>query len=350
MRRNNFDVLRLFFAAMVIFSHSFALLGLPEPIAWDRTLGNLGVHGFFVISGYLITQSYGRSGSLRHYGANRVLRIVPGLVVALVVSTILASLLHHFPNNPVPAISDGPVWTLTWEAICYAAVAALGVVGALSRTSFPAVFAVAWILYLANISTGSDFFLAIVPLFLMFAAGALFALFLTRIPIEVLVLAVLGLALSLDAKVFLIVDDFVGAHIPFLYGSDVTPEEVLRVLYTVSFPVVVIWLGKLVHPSIRIRNDVSYGVYIYGWPVAQVLIFLSIKWTIPVNPWLLFVMTMVVTLPVAYLSWRFVEKPALNLKRRWRRETGPTEPSKRAAIPGPAAPGEAKAEVSRNNF
>ena len=47
-KKNNFDVLRLIFAVFVIFSHSFALVGKSEPVLLGRTLGNLGVHGFFL--------------------------------------------------------------------------------------------------------------------------------------------------------------------------------------------------------------------------------------------------------------------------------------------------------------
>ncbi|WP_426520277.1 acyltransferase family protein [Diaminobutyricibacter sp. McL0618] len=336
-RRNNFDALRLLFAAMVIFSHSFALAGQAEPVIWNRTLGNLGVHGFFIISGFLIAQSYQRSGSLFKYGTNRFLRIVPGLVVALIVSSLIAARLHNFVHNPVPYISNGPVWTLAWEVICYAAIAVLGIVGALSRTTFPAVFAVAWVLYLANIGNGSDFFLAIVPLFLMFAAGALFALYLTEIRIELLVLALIGLALTAHFGVFTYVDQLVVGHIPFLYGPVVTPEEVLRVIYIASFPVVVIWVGKLARPSVRITNDVSYGAYIYGWPVAQVLVFFALKWSIPLNPYLVFVTTMIITLPLAFVSWRLIEKPALSLKRRFQKVSTTKEPEAEPELSEPLA-------------
>lgn len=332
-RRNNFDALRLLFATLVIFSHSFALVGDSEPVLWGRTLGNLGVHGFFVISGYLIVQSFGRSRSLLQYGTNRVLRIVPGLVVALVLSGLIAARLHGYANNPVPYISNGPVWTLTWEIICYGAVAALGIAGALNRTAFPAVFAVGWVIYLANLGDGSDFFLAIVPMFLMFAAGALFALTLTKIRLEVLILAVIGLALTADFRAFSFLNGLAMQNVPFLYGPDVAVEQVYRVIYLLSFPVVVVWVGKLSRPALPLRNDVSYGAYIYGWPVTQVLVFAALKWALPLNPWLLFVATMLITMPLAYLSWKFIEKPALGLKHRFRRRVPEPTP---APAPAPA--------------
>lgn len=64
MQDNNFNLLRLFFACCVVFSHAFALLGYAEPVLFGRSLGNFSVHAFFAISGYLICQSYVRSPSV----------------------------------------------------------------------------------------------------------------------------------------------------------------------------------------------------------------------------------------------------------------------------------------------
>ena len=59
-RRNNFDVLRLLAASLVLFSHSYALTASTEPFAdvsgW--TLGEVGVVMFFAMSGFLIAKSW----------------------------------------------------------------------------------------------------------------------------------------------------------------------------------------------------------------------------------------------------------------------------------------------------
>lgn len=123
---NNFNFLRLLFASLVVFSHSYALLGLEEPVFFGRSLGNLSVHGFFVISGYLICRSYVRSTSVAAFFINRILRIVPGLAIAMIVTKVAASWCEGFEHNPVPYIANGPVWTLTWEVVCYFGLAVLG--------------------------------------------------------------------------------------------------------------------------------------------------------------------------------------------------------------------------------
>jgi peptidoglycan/LPS O-acetylase OafA/YrhL len=320
-RRNNFDVLRLVFAGCVVFSHSFALLGQGEPVVWGRTLGNLGVLGFFTLSGYLIAQSFQRRTSVPQYLGNRFLRIFPGLVVALVVANVLGGLLGHFAKNPVPYIVDGPVWTLTWEVICYLVLAALGVLGVLNGRGFPAFYAAAWMLFLANIGNTSDFFLAIAPMFLMFGAGALFAVHLDQLHWGWVVAAGVGLLATLKYGAIVDATRIADPWVPFLYGPTVTPEMVQRVMFMVSFPIVVIWLGKATRPGWRLRDDLSYGSYIYGWPVAQTVVFYSMRWHVRLNAPELFLITAVITAPIAFLSWRFVERPSLRLKRFLRRRT-----------------------------
>src|ERR1700743_1286518 len=93
---NNFDSLRLIFAVLVILSHSFPLgrgSNDTEPLSvitnGALTLGDLSVWGFFVISGFLITQSWLRSSSTGKYLKRRVARIYPGFIVMSLVSALL---------------------------------------------------------------------------------------------------------------------------------------------------------------------------------------------------------------------------------------------------------------------
>src|SRR5262249_21336913 len=58
-------------------------------------------------------------------------------------------------------------------------------------------------------------------------------------------------------------------------------------------------------------GDLSYGLYIYGWPVEQTLLYASdgrLAW------WQLFPLALALSAALAFLSWHLVEKPALRLK------------------------------------
>jgi peptidoglycan/LPS O-acetylase OafA/YrhL len=88
-RRNNFDLIRLFAALQVVIVHTMSTFKLHGINADFFNLGLRmfpGVPIFFVISGFLISKSYERSGSMRDYYRNRCLRIFPALWVCLVLS------------------------------------------------------------------------------------------------------------------------------------------------------------------------------------------------------------------------------------------------------------------------
>lgn len=306
---NSFDWLRLLAAAMVIHHHVYPLSGRAPPAFFATDYGALGVGIFFVISGYLISGSLARSASLSDYVKKRLLRIGPGLIVSLLVTALvlgatvttlpLAAYLSSpqvwlyivknallypvdyalpgvFASNPFPAVVNGSLWTLRLEFSCYLALAGLAAIKLLRPR--------------------------VVTVLLLAAATALVALRLVWPPeagwLRLADVAVLNGFLFLGG-VWLHLH---GKAPPWwaLAGSLLllaTP------MWALGLPAVVLGLGRLAAP--KLPADLSYGLYIYAFPLQQVL---------AANGMLTLWTSMAATLPFAAASWFLVEKPALRFK------------------------------------
>jgi hypothetical protein len=110
---NNFTLLRLALALAVIVSHSYGVTSGSvdnEPLMRSTgfTLGEHAVNGFFAVSGFLVTMSFVRRG-WRDYVLARALRIVPGVVIAtLVTAFALGAALTALPLRAY--LADPAVW------------------------------------------------------------------------------------------------------------------------------------------------------------------------------------------------------------------------------------------------
>lgn len=168
-RINNFDVLRYFAAVLVIYSHSYPLTGKSiEPLALlskgQWTFGGVAVAIFFVISGFLVSNSFERSTVLQ-YTVNRFLRIFPGLFMAVLLSVFVLgplftsleiseyfsnNLTYSYLNNSLllsvqyvlpgmfetnlyPNAVNGSIWTIPYEILGYILVAIIGYYGLLKK-------------------------------------------------------------------------------------------------------------------------------------------------------------------------------------------------------------------------
>jgi len=168
-RNNNFDILRLFGALLVIFSHSFALAGFNEPKVPFQfsTFGTLGVQIFMLIGGFLVTMSFLNRKNFFKYMYSRCLRIFPALIFCVFLTVFIlgplvtnVSLIGYFKsietinyfrtiylytthgtlpgvfnNNVFPAI-NGSLWTLKYEFTFYILIGLFGMLGFLEKKYF----------------------------------------------------------------------------------------------------------------------------------------------------------------------------------------------------------------------
>jgi peptidoglycan/LPS O-acetylase OafA/YrhL len=335
-RDNNYQLIRLVAASMVVFAHSFFLStsGTSEPLrafTGYKHFGELGIQVFFVISGYLVTKSFLARGDLASYLEARVLRIFPALIVAIAFAVIvigpMATTLptseyfareetrSYFLNNvtlvrevyelpgvfagtPYPKTVNGSLWSLFTEIRMYLLVALLGTLGLFApRRRFDAalVLCVLLCVYFPEVSQflrhlfNSIFVDFRLPIY--FAFGTICFVNRDHVPVHWLLLVGLALlALVLHAT----------SLFPIAFD--------LAVCYGVLF------CAYVPSPSwIRGFNrigDYSYGLFIYAFPVQQLIA--TRNPTITALPML--ALSFAFTLPLAMLSWHVIEKPCLAAK------------------------------------
>lgn len=281
-RKNNFDGIRIIASVLVLCSHMFALSGRWEPrFLGDHSFGNLGVLIFFSISGYLVTASWVSDPDSKRFLIRRFLRIIPGLFVAVIVSYITIRLLglSGFPKNPLHAF-NGSLWTIPYEIYFYLFICVIGVL----TNSFSLM-----LLFGAFVAFTflPESFLSYFGLF--FAGGAI----LKQYPV-------------LRKGTFLIA--FAAMSLVYLWLDN----TIIGLAFII--PPLTIWVGTQSWPILNkagIFGDLSYGIYIYAWPVQQIIVALLGKNT---SYFQLLATSLLAVLLLAWLSWHFVEKPSLNLK------------------------------------
>jgi peptidoglycan/LPS O-acetylase OafA/YrhL len=338
-RTNNVDFIRLVLASVVILTHSFVLTKttLREPLD-DFTRGQLSfgafaVDGFFAISGFLVTASWMRSKGAWDFLRKRILRIHPGFIVCTLVCIVLVAPIGQpevgayfratrwdrviknalFLNQLEmpdgfrmllgfrdPQI-NGSIWTIKIEFECYLLLALLGSLGLVRRPWFPlALLGVTWpmhVLLSPPLSTALPWpalllhFGSHVRFLAYFLFGMAAFLFRARIPYD-------GRLAALAGAVFV-----VASRTPT--GPLLMPPAIAYLLLYVAF-----------HPRIQLRNvaekrDLSYGIYLYGWPV-QYLWILTLGRDI--HPYVLMALSLPGAALCALASWAFVEAPCLRLK------------------------------------
>jgi len=334
----NFNALRLMAASAVVFSHSFLLATgseETEPLhSTGLTAGVYGVFVFFILSGFLVTESAKRASGVGDYFRKRFLRIAPALVVSTFLITY-AVVPFFAPNGPMefirdpdvlnnviktiflhngglyfygvefyppssqadflPGVANGVLWTIRLEVIGYAFVGLLMAMSLLQdrrqALTIPIILAIV-VFSIVNAHAVSVKWISELLLVLPAFCCGIFLNWLVRFHVP-------------QARIALL---FVIGIVPAVYFG-VLPETFS---FLVAYPL--IWLGAVRFKPLNwfsSTSDISYGLYLYGWPVTQLIRSFMGE---GLSGYQMTALALPATALVAYASWHLVEKPALRFK------------------------------------
>jgi peptidoglycan/LPS O-acetylase OafA/YrhL len=285
------------------------------------------VPAFFALSGFLVAGSLERN-NLPSFLTLRFIRIYPALVTEVLLSAlILGPLLttyplaryftdHHFwrylvnitghisyllpgmfETNPAGPRVNSQLWTVPWELCCYVTIAALALLKVVKRPwMLMGVLTLASIALFARLLILHHVIRAEAPppgmmIVLCFLFGVALYRLADRIPWT---RAAFGVAQ-------------VAAWFTCLYP---------QAAYLAPLPIayVTVWLGLLNPPRVAFMQfaDYSYGLYLYGYPVQQTLVYLFPQYRIW---WVNLIAAVVLTALFAAFSWHFIEKPVQDRKK-----------------------------------
>lgn len=341
-QNNNLTLVRLVLASAVIVTHCyFQATGFEEidwlspwlgvPVSW------IAVDGFFFLSGFLVFRSLVRHHDRRRFFLARLARMYPALAAFVLGTTLLgmafttADLPRYFGGDTLRFLLgnlsfvkayyqltgvycgdpttlctlNGSLWTLPWEMRCYLGLillSLLGLTGTKTMTYFvlPAAMLFMALWYLSGLQEAvhthmpaATYWLAqSARLFPLFLTGCAAALWRDHIQLHG------GVVLALLAAQLL------AAHTPFAFLT--------RLLFT-AYAVLYFGFRPLRWtPMISRLPDYSYGIYIYAYPVMVVVA----AWLPGLSAGKLAFANFVAVLPIAALSWHFLEKPVLEAFRR----------------------------------
>lgn len=320
---NNLDVFRVIAAVMVIYGHANAFLpgeGRGDIVArflpFDYS-GSLAVKLFFFLSGLVVTNSLIEK-DVYQFVASRFFRLWPALTVVLVawafvigpiVSTnsfyeyftnpqvyeyvfhglimdIRYDLPGVFQGGPTNAV-NGSLWSIPFEVYAYIVLVAVFLLDAINSKPLMVVF---FLVIVIDPIVGNKLLFTWLPqnpevnlLAPCFAFGSLFAVFKDSIKINFKCLA--------------------GACVVFyLFRASLYN---FYLFYAAFFYFIVFVSSRAWMLKFKPRFDVSYGMYLWGWPVQQIMAQNFQPLGVLFNQ----ISSVIIAALLGYVSWRCIEFP-----------------------------------------
>lgn len=350
LRFNNLNFLRSLLAIIVLWSHCFIIYyGTEEEVEplylltkGQMTLDVFAVNFFFVISGFLILLSWESMPNFGVFLKKRILRIYPAfIVVSLLCLFIFAPFgtgdyfrpfgywimyfetleWNEIPKNilllnapqapwvfrdlPISDALNTPLWTIRYEFICYLIIPVL---------AFFRLFKVKVLSFLLFIGFYGIYTYQLLTHKTLFDFRAFTEFVKPDLILQFLSYFFAGIVLYVYRKDFLRKRGFLYLSISIIIGSTfflnglaiTLPIFGSYILFHIAFARSYSLIG------FSKWGDFSYGIYLFAWPVQQLVLMYLEKY---MDVTLLFILSTSVTIFFAYLSWNYVEKPCLELKK-----------------------------------
>ncbi len=337
-KNNNFNLIRLI-AAIAVFIHHIHPIYFKTPMSFDivkfligNTMGHMAVNVFFLISGYLVLQSYLMHSKMQ-FIKSRFLRIMPAYIVVLfftvfIIGALASNLNLHdyysntatykyllncnpfrinytipsvFTTNPIPTQVNNSIWTIPFEITCYII---LFILGAIRGFKYKYVLPVFWgVLIIAYYFVPYAIDTTVIPIldiecnkffsyFMYFLTGMLFYQYRTKIYYHWIVCIIVLILCILFNK-----------YVVYAYCCYVM---IAYILFYIALKIPIHIYNKYM------KHDYSYGFYLYAFPIQQLLAMYYQQHKIAyINSILV---SFVLTSVCAILSWHLIEKPFLKLK------------------------------------
>lgn len=342
---NNFDLIRLLAAIQVVLVHSLEHLDFSFSGNYLVEILMLfpGVPVFFFVSGFLISKSYENNSNIKEYAQNRIFRIYPALIVCTVLAVLSVYFTGYFSNADVSTgkfflwitgqvsflqfynpdfmrgfgtgVLNGSLWTISVELQFYILVPILYSLLSYLKQFRANVILIALICAFLILNRfyydlkgpyAENIFLKLygvsfLPWFYMFLVGVYFQKnFYWIYPI-------LKGRFFIVLAVYLPTLYLLSSYLNFELGNGINP--VLYVLLAALIFSLAYSFSSLSNKLLH-RNDISYGVYIYHIPVINIFIYFGL-----VSNIMSVLYAIIITLILAFLSWFYIEKPSLKLKK-----------------------------------